>query len=93
MRTNNLSRRTLPHVYRGAALGLARSSGGSDSHRIGGISVRDELAKDPQGTVRAAAAMGYQGLTWTKQALGQSGSGDRERRHASRENSYSACDR
>jgi sugar phosphate isomerase/epimerase len=25
-------------------------------------SVRDELAKDPQGTVRAVAAMGYQGL-------------------------------
>ena len=62
MRTNSLSRRTfltfttvLPWAWRAAAaptipVGLEM------------YSVRDELAKDPQGTVRAVTAMGYQGL-------------------------------
>jgi sugar phosphate isomerase/epimerase len=62
MRTNSLSRRTfltftavLPWAWRAAA--AATIPVGLEMY-----SVRDELAKDPQGTVRAVAAMGYQGL-------------------------------
>ena len=62
MRTNNLSRRTfltftavLPWAWR--AVAAAPIPIGLEMY-----SVRDELAKDPQGTVRAVAAMGYQGL-------------------------------
>jgi sugar phosphate isomerase/epimerase len=62
MRTNNLSRRTfltftavLPWAWR--AVEAAPIPIGLEMY-----SVRDELAKDPQGTVRAVAAIGYQGL-------------------------------
>ena len=62
MPTNSLSRRTfltftavLPWAWRAAA--AATIPVGLEMY-----SVRDELAKDPQGTVRAVAAMGYQGL-------------------------------
>ena len=62
MRTNNLSRRTfltftavLPWAWR--AVAAAPIPIGLEMY-----SVRDELAKDPQGAVRAVAAMGYQGL-------------------------------
>jgi len=62
MRTNNLSRRTflsftavLPWAWR--AVAAAPIPIGLEMY-----SVRDELAKDSKGTVRAVAAMGYQGL-------------------------------
>jgi len=62
MRTNNLSRRNfltftavLPWAWR--AVAAAHIPIGLEMY-----SVRDELAKDPKGTVRAVAAMGYQGL-------------------------------
>ena len=48
----------LPWAFRGAASGLASSKSIPVGLEL--YSVRDELQKDPQGTVRAVAQMGYQ---------------------------------
>ena len=62
---SNISRRTfvavsaaLPWALRGVASGLAASKTIPVGLEL--YSVRDELQKDPQGTVRAVAKMGYQ---------------------------------
>ena len=63
MKTKPFSRRSflafsavMPWAWRAAAA-TAKIPMGIEMY-----SVRDELKKDPQGTVRAIAAMGYQGL-------------------------------
>ncbi|MGB7731911.1 MAG: hypothetical protein WBL50_28100, partial [Candidatus Acidiferrum sp.] len=63
MKTKPFSRRSflafsavMPWAWRAAAVAKKIPMG------IEMYSVRDELKKDPQGTVRAIAAMGYQGL-------------------------------
>src|SRR6266704_242712 len=62
MRTNSLSRRTFLTFT--AVLPWAWRAAGAKNIPVGleMYSVRDELAKDPEGTVRAVAAMGYSGL-------------------------------
>jgi sugar phosphate isomerase/epimerase len=62
---SNISRRSfvalsasLPWALRGIALGIAASKSIPVGLEL--YSVRDELQKDPQGTVRAVAKMGYQ---------------------------------
>jgi sugar phosphate isomerase/epimerase len=50
----------LPFAFRGLASGLASS--GSIPVGLELYSVRDALAKDPEGTVRAVAQMGYQAV-------------------------------
>ncbi len=62
MNTNTFSRRSFLAIT--AAMPLAFRAGASPAIPMGleMYSVRDELKKDPQGTVRAIAQMGYQGL-------------------------------
>ena len=62
---SNFSRRSflamsaaLPWAFRGVASGLASSKSIPVGLEL--YSVRDALQKDPQGTVRAVAQMGYQ---------------------------------
>ena len=64
---SNLSRRSflamsavLPWALRGVASGLAASSSIPVGLEL--YSVRDALQKDPEGTVRAVAQMGYQAV-------------------------------
>src|ERR1700749_2253366 len=64
MKTQTFSRRTfvafsatVPWAWRAAANPAATIPMGLEMY-----SVREELKKDPQGTVRAVAQMGYQGL-------------------------------
>jgi sugar phosphate isomerase/epimerase len=62
MNSNSFSRRRFLALT--AVMPLACRAGASTSIPMGieMYSVREELKKDPQGTVRAIAAMGYQGL-------------------------------
>jgi sugar phosphate isomerase/epimerase len=62
MNSNSFSRRRFLALT--AVMPLAWRAGASTSIPMGieMYSVREELKKDPQGTVRAIAAMGYQGL-------------------------------
>lgn len=60
MLNSPLSRRSFLTVSGAASLGLAAAAGKNLPVGLELFSVRDELAKDDVGTVRAVAKMGYQ---------------------------------
>jgi sugar phosphate isomerase/epimerase len=62
MINRSISRRTFVAVSGAASLGLAAPAGKSLPVGLELYSVRDELAKDDMGTVRAVAKMGYQAV-------------------------------